>query len=43
MKTNHTFIERDVMNFVNKELSKTLPEYFIRQLSKTKWDLQTRK
>ena len=28
MKTNLIFIVRDVMNFVNKELSKTLSEYF---------------
>ena len=43
MKTNHTFIERDVMNFVNKELSKTLPEYFITNFIKNQMRLTNKK
>ena len=42
MITNHTFIERDVMNFVNRELSKNLPKNIIRKSMITIWNLRTK-
>ena len=30
MKSKHAFIAKDVIKYVNKEMSKSFPEYFIR-------------
>ena len=43
MRTNHTFIVKDVMNYVNKELNKTFPEYFIRNFMKNHMRLTYKK
>ena len=37
--THHTFCARDVTNYVNKELSKTYPEFFIRKFMKAEMKL----
>ena len=43
LRTNYAFIVKDVARYVNKELNKALPEYFIRNFMKNYMRLSYKK